>query len=156
MFMKLRLSSLEMQPFGPVTTAEENYWDRPTSSWIKVRVPSHDTCKGLSNLSTKMSSLGLIKLINPTEFEASLPDNTVIYEARGAFVTPGIFDLHSHITVDAGSSFSSALQYWNWCSINSAITFGSGWYQFFSSSNRALAEIARWDEYARFSLKAFD
>jgi imidazolonepropionase-like amidohydrolase len=74
-------------------------------------MPSHDTCKGLSNLSTKMGSLGLIKLINPTEFEASLPDNTVIHEARGAFVTPGIFDLHSHITVDAGSSSASALQY---------------------------------------------
>lgn len=52
---------------------------------------------------------GLISSISDTSDDTSLysADTTVIH-AHGAFITPGIFDLHSHLTVDSAPELSGA------------------------------------------------
>lgn len=56
----------------------------------------------------RLTMPGLIKLIQLKIDVTSLPNDTTIYEAKGAFLTPGIFDLHSHISVDSAPELSGA------------------------------------------------
>ncbi|KXH68906.1 amidohydrolase [Colletotrichum salicis] len=39
---------------------------------------------------------GVIKLVYDTRTAASLPSDTVVYDVKGRFVTPGLVDIHSH------------------------------------------------------------
>ncbi|KAL8291602.1 hypothetical protein RQP46_001860 [Phenoliferia psychrophenolica] len=51
---------------------------------------------------------GIIQSVGSIVDVNSLPADAVIHQAHGAFVTPGIFDMHSHIGVDAAPGLSGA------------------------------------------------